>query len=158
MFEEPSGYDDGYEQHEESSLRALQRAALVIYGRFVASQSNDTSDDDEAATKEHYLSLQEVEHIVREHATIQKTDDGNYVIGAESAEEANKMVHAVMAALMDRVMSNVLRQGVRDGLIDCAYDSDANDFMFSVTDAGKAKAEEYRNRNGNHDYSDDTAD
>ena len=158
MFEESQEYDDDYTQRAESSLRALQRAALVIYGKFVAAQQNAESNDEEAATKEQFLSLQEVENIVREHANTDKSDNDNYVIGADTADEANKIVHAVMAALMDRIMSNVLQAGVNQGLLDCAYDNDSDDFVFSVTPHGKALVEEFHDEQKDNDESDRNTD
>lgn len=135
------GDTDG--QYEFSSLEAVQRAALVMYGRFVAHINNVTADDDDAATKTQYLTLAETEQIVREHAHIFEDE---YAIGGDTAEEANDKVRELMYALMDRIMSNVLHTGVNKGLLECSFDSGADDFVFSPTDGGIKIAKTYMER------------
>lgn len=124
-------------QYEFSSLEAVRRAALITYGRFVAHLNNLTPDDKDAETKTQYLTLQETEHIVKEHAHIFENE---YAIGGDTPEEAENNIRELMAALLDRVMSNVLQAGVKNGLLDCSFDADTADFVFSPTDAGAIHA------------------
>jgi hypothetical protein len=135
-------FDDTAGRYELSSLEAVQSAALIMYGRFIAHMYGNKPDDEAAKKCTHHLSLQETEHIVREHSHV--SEDGTYAIGGDTPEEARKKINDMMAALMDRVMSNVLSAGVKRDLLDCSYDSDTNDFTFSVTEKGQQVVEDLR--------------
>ena len=140
LFED--NYNDTDARYELSTIPAVRDAALIMYGRFISKINNMPVDDDAAKTRQQYLTLEETENIIREYGCV--VDDA-YAIGGDTKDEAKKKINELLAALMDRVMSNVLREGVRSELLDCAYDTDTDDFSFSVTDKGKQKVEEIRN-------------
>ena len=51
-------------------------------------------------------------------------------------------------ALMVRIEANVAQYGVKKGYLECAFDSNANDFVFSVSEKGKAVVDaRFKNRN-----------
>lgn len=144
MFDD--NYNDTDARYELSTIPAVRDAALIMYGRFISKINNLPNDDDSAKTRHNYLTLEETENIIREYGYVV---DGAYAIGGDTKDEAKKKINELLAALMDRVMSNVLREGVRSELLDCTYDTDTDDFSFSVTDKGKEKVEELRkNREG----------
>lgn len=146
MFDD--NYNDTDARYELSTIPAVRDAALILYGRFVSRLNNLPVDDDSAKQRKDYLTLAETENIIREHGYVV---DGTYAIGGDTPEEAKQKINELLAALMDRVMSNVLREGVRLDLLDCTYDTDTDDFSFSVTDKGKQTVEEHRNRRENSD-------
>lgn len=113
-----------------------------MYGRFLAHMYGREPDDEQAKKAENHLSLQETENIVREHSQI--VDGDLYAVGGETAEEAHAIINEMLSALMDRIMSNVLAAGVKQELLDCNYNSDKDDFEFSVTDKGKQIVENIR--------------
>lgn len=123
-----------------------------MYGRFLAHLYGKTPDDKKAGAQHQHLSLQETENIVREHSEF--FEDGTYAIGGDSADEANAKINEMLSALMDRVMSNVLSAGVKNGLIDCNYDADADDFLFTVTDKGQEVVKEIRETRNNETHTD----
>lgn len=149
--------DDGANDDSEphilgmSSVAEIQKYALVMYGRWIAHLNNAQSDDEKAATRQKYLSMQETEQIVREYSN--QYDEHTFSIGGETEEEVGKNMRQVLAALMDRIMSNVLQEGVNTGLLECAFDDKVNDFTFDVTEEGRARAREYFQKR-----TDDTAD
>lgn len=143
---EPSPlFDDNYNdtdaRYELSTIDAVRDAALIMYGRFISKINNMPVDDESAKTRHQYLTLEETENIIREYGYVV---DGAYAIGGDTKDEAKKKINELLASLMDRVMSNVLREGVRSELLDCTYDTDTDDFSFSVTDKGKQKVEKLR--------------
>jgi hypothetical protein len=106
------------------------------------------------------LSVSETEAIVRDLSI--KAGNGLYAVGGNTLEEANEKISAVMAALCARIMSNLTAIGVREGLLDAAFDDEENDFTFRLTDKGRAfgekVAEEYGldiDKNGEEDETDD---
>lgn len=139
MFDD--NYNDTDARYELSTIPAVRDAALIMYGRFVSRINNLPVDDDSAKQRHNYLTLEETENIIREYGYVV---DGAYAIGGDTKDEAKQKINELLAALMDRVMSNVLREGVRLELLDCTYDTDTDDFSFSVTDRGKQKVEELR--------------
>lgn len=133
MFDD--NFDDTAGRYEISSLPAIREAALIMYGRFIAHMHGVEPNDDDAKMRHEHLSLQETENIVREHSFV--NEDGVYAIGGDTQEEARAQVNEMLSALMDRVMSNVLSAGVKSELLDCTYDTNIDDFTFSVTDKGR---------------------
>lgn len=143
-----SDYLDNDEEESSSnivggtSFANMQRAALTLYGRWLATETGLPINDDEAVTKTEYLSLTEVEQIVREHGHC--FGDGGYALAADTQDELNETLRRLMAALMDRILSNVVQAGVRDGLLECSFDSAVNDFVFDATEKGNNLAAEHR--------------
>jgi hypothetical protein len=133
--------NDTNARYELSTIDAVREAALIMYGRFVANINNMENDDEGAKLRTNYLSLSETEAIIKEHGFVV---GDTYAIGGDTPEEAKKQINALLAALLDRVMSNVLQEGVKQELLDCAYDTNTDDFAFSVTDKGRQKIEELR--------------
>jgi len=134
-------HNDTDARYELSTIDAVRDAALIMYGRFISRMSDAPLDDDAAKQKHEYLTLKETENIIKEYGCVVA---GSYAIGGDTKDEAKKKINELLAALLDRVMSNVLRVGVREELLDCTYDTDTDDFTFSVTDKGKQKVEELR--------------
>ena len=143
MFDD--NFDDTAGQYELSSIESIRDAALIMYGRFIAHMYGEEPNDERAKLSRNHLSLQETENIVRDYSSV--SGDGIYAVGGDTAEDAKKKINEMMAALMDRVMSNVLAAGVKQDLLDCNYDTNKNDFSFTVTDKGKQIAETLR-KNG----------
>ena len=141
-------YDDTNARYELSTMDAVRTAALIMYGRFIANINGEEPDDEEAKNKTQYISVQETEAIVRENSFV---SGDTYAIGGDTQEEVKKNINELLNALLDRIMSNVLQEGVKQELLDCQYDTDTNDFAFSVTDKGKEKVDEIRRtrENGN---------
>lgn len=141
-------FDDGYEntdgRFELSTMSAVRDAALIMYGRFISRMSNVEPDDDSAKLRSQYLTLQETENIVKEHSGVSSARDGVYAIAGDTPEEIKAHINELLASLMDRIMSNVIQEGVKQELIDCEYDTDKDDFTFSVTEKGRQKVEELR--------------
>lgn len=145
MFD--GNFDDTAGRYELSSVDAIREAALIMYGRFIAHMHGCEPNDDHAKRCTAHLSLQETEHIVREHSHC--TSDGMFAIGGDTPEEAKAKINELMAALMDRVMSNVLAAGVKEDLLDCTYDSNIDDFSFTVTEKGKTIAKRLKEERDN---------
>lgn len=145
MFD--GNFDDTDGRYELSSVDAVRDAALIMYGRFIAHMHGCEPNDDQAKRCTAHLSLQETENIVREHSQV--SDDGVYAIGGDSPEDAKAKINELLAALMDRVMSNVMAAGVKENLLDCTYDSNIDDFSFTVTEKGKEIAERLRQERDN---------
>lgn len=139
MFDD--NYNDTDARYELSTIPAVREAALIMYGRFISHINSIPVNDDEAKQKHTYLSVEETENIIREYGYVV---DGAYAIGGDTKDEAKKKINELLAALMDRIMSNVLREGVRLELLDCNYDTDTDDFSFSVTEKGRQKVAEIR--------------
>lgn len=141
MFDGDFSDTDGH--YELSSIEAIRDAALIMYGRFLAHLYGAEPVDEQSKTRHQYLSIQETENIVREHSHV--SAGGMYAIGGDTPEEAKAKVNELLAALMDRVMSNVISEGVKQELFDCSYDTDVDDFTFSVTEKGHQIAKKIRN-------------
>ncbi len=139
-------FDDNYEntdaRYELSTIPAVRDAALIMYGRFIARMNNMEPEDESAKLRSQYLTLQETENIVKEHSVV--ADSGAYAIGGDTPEAIKANINELLASLMDRIMSNVIQEGVKQELLDCEYDTDKDDFKFSVTEKGRQKVEELK--------------
>lgn len=122
-------------QQRVGTIERLRDFALICFDKFLAERDGRPPISDVEKICGEYLSTGEVETILKENC--QCNTDGFYGVGGKTAEEANKNMETLMTALMRRILSNVISGGVRDGWLDCAFDSEKNDFCFKITDKGK---------------------
>lgn len=126
-------YDDTDARYQLSSLDAVREAALIMYGRFAASISGLEQNDKRAKRQYCNLSLEETENIVRKHAVV---NDYVYAIGGDTEKEARQKIDDMMTELCDAIMGNVVARGVSRELFEQEFDSNKNDFVFTITDKG----------------------
>lgn len=126
--------DTGYAG--SSSLEDLRDDALRRFGTAMQRQSGKDFALPPPEESHRYLSLEELDAIVQEHG---RRVDGGTVIGGDTREEAVERFGQMMAAILSRILSNVLRSAVQDGMMDCEFDPETNDFMFSVTDEARKR-------------------
>lgn len=144
-FDTGSDYDDGYDEDNEASghfyirsAREIRETALILWARVMQNGKPTIMPDEQAARCTKYLSLSETENIIKEHSIKVEGPKGScYAVGGNSPEEANKKISGLLLALVDRVRSNVIATSVKRGWVDCAFDEESNDFVFSVTEKGK---------------------
>lgn len=125
------------------SIETLRNEALRLFGLMLAEQAGvkQTVEMAPSEEKQQFLSLQETENIVR---SFSAADNGEMMaVGGNSKAEAMQQVRKLMEALIQRIMSNLVAEGVRRDLIDVAFDSDANDFAFSVNKHGRDLVDRY---------------
>jgi hypothetical protein len=126
--------------------------ALILFARVLQDGKPTIMPDEHAARGTQYLSLSETENIIKEHSTEVEGPKGScYAVGGDSPEEANEKVSHLMAALIERVRSNVIAASVKRGWVDCAFDPESNDFVFSVTEKGRAVKNDDLRLNDNTD-------
>ena len=154
MFDPGHNYDDGpeYDENQQimgiTSLEDLQQLALRLFARFVEQMGGVKMPEDVPPEAEQYLSVDEIERIVRDHG---QEFNGGFAVGANSKEEAMEKMRELLSALMTRVMSNVMHKGVKNGWLNCEFDTDTNDFCFTVTDEGKRAHAKYKAAANNDD-------
>lgn len=148
MFDAENSYDDGYgdEINPESlmgmtSLEDMRQQALHLFGMFVARTGGKTLLQLVPQDAGKFLSIEEVENIIKEHSV--PVGDG-FAVGGNTKEEALNKMRELFAALMNRVMSNVLHSGVERGWLDFTFNTEANDFEFTVTEEGKRAHAEFK--------------
>lgn len=132
--------DNEEENNEHTSMgqttfESIRNYALCLFGRYLKEAHNNTNLPDippDSATR--FLSVSEVEAIVREHGFA--ASEGYYV-GGESPEEAYAIIGKMMCALVQRILSNVMAEGTSQGLLDCVFNEKSNDFEFDITEKGK---------------------
>jgi hypothetical protein len=141
-FDTGSDYDD--EDNETrghfhlGSTSKIREMALILFARVLQDGKPTIMSDENAARGTQYLSLSETESIIKEHSTKVDGPEGScYAIGGDSPEEANEKISDLMLALIERVRSNVIAASVKRGWVDCAFDAERNDFVFSVTEKGR---------------------
>lgn len=135
-------YDDTDARYQLSSLESVRAAALIMYGRFVAAISGLERNDDRAKRQHCHLSLEETENIVRKHAVV---NDYVYAVGGDTEKEARKKIDDMMTELCDAIMGNVVSAGVQRELFDQEFDSNKNNFVFSITEKGAALRDDILN-------------
>ena len=144
-FDTGSDYDDGYDEDNEASghfhlrsTREIREMALILFVRVLQNGKPTIMPNEQAARGTQYLSLSETENIIKEHSTKVEGPAGScYAVGGNSPEEANEKISDLMLALVERVRSNVIATSVKRGWVDCAFDAESNDFVFSVTEKGR---------------------
>jgi hypothetical protein len=119
------------------SLEDLRDHALRRFGTTMQRQSGKDFPLPPPEESHGYLPLEELDAIVREHGC--RAEDG-MVVGGETRGEAVERFGTMMSAILSRILSNVLRSAVQHGMIDCEFDPEANDFMFSVTDEARKRS------------------
>jgi hypothetical protein len=129
------------------TIEMMRDHALMLFAKVVA-RINNMPDDfslpiDDA--QRHFLSVAETEAIIKEHS-IPGGPEGMYAIGGETREEYEAQMRKVFQALMVRIEANVAQYGVKKGYLDCAFDNDANNFVFSVSEKGHAVINKQINR------------
>lgn len=121
-----------------------EKSRIMIYRNF-GSWSKDSepivvSTDIEEKDKEdldHTLSHQESLIIVKQFVKKQKNTKTNkvrYLLNDDLFIE-------ILSSLNDRMVSNILNRLVQKGLIESAFDSKTNDFIFWITENGKNELE-----------------
>jgi hypothetical protein len=131
------------------TIEMMRDHALMLFAKVVARINNMPEDSslpiDDA--QRNFLSVAETEAIIKEHS-IAGGPEGVYAIGGETREEYEAQMRKVFQALMVRIEANVAQYGVKKGYLDCAFDNTANDFVFSVSEKGKAAINKrLKNRN-----------
>lgn len=127
------------------SIADLRDKALAHYHEIhcAALRDNGTpfiGDLDLEAVRQ-YLSLQEATAILLEFC---EYDNGKLMgICGHSRKEVEDKLQQLFVALCKRIRSNVAAEAVKDGMLDVEYDSEQNDFVFSMTEQGKAAVGEY---------------
>ena len=125
------------------TIAMVRNYALTLFAKNVAAMNHCTPK--EISEEQHaFLSLDETEAIVKEHSAL--NGNGFYAIGGETEEEFNSQMRKMFEALMTRIESNVAQLGVKLGYLDCAFDEEANDFTFSVTEKGREEAQAHTAR------------
>ena len=97
----------------------------------------ETLSLDERQELESVLSFEESSAIVKSMVKSQKnkkTKETRYIV-------TDQLFISILESLNDRMTSNILNNLVNKGLVETAYDSDANDFIFWVKDENKEKPE-----------------
>jgi hypothetical protein len=117
-----------------TSIETLQQKALYLFGRVLARVSGKQIPEEIPENAEKYLSVPEVESILKDHGENVGT---GFVIGGDTEEEMHQQLRKLLSALVDRVLSNVLSEGVKSGFLDFEFSTEKNDFVFGVTDLGK---------------------
>jgi len=136
------------EENEDSKIMGgtitmLRDYALTLFAKTVAEMNYCIPK--EISEEQHvFLSLDETEAIVKEHSAL--NGNGFYAIGGETEEEFNNQMRKMFKALMTRIESNVVQLGVKLGYLECAFDGEANDFTFSVTEKGREEALAHKNK------------
>ena len=147
--------DDANEDEDQGgclmggTVEMLRDHALTLFAKVVARINNmpENSSLPIDDTQRHFLSVAETEAIIKEHS-IPGGPTGVYAIGGETKEEYETQMRKMLTALMVRIEANVAQYGVQKGYLDCAFDNDANDFVFSVSEKGKAVVDaQFKNRN-----------
>jgi len=81
-----------------------------------------------------FLPAEEVSAIVRDHTTVH--ENGVSAIGADSIEEANKKIGALMVAIGERLFSNIRQRAAADGFLSVDFNTETNEFDFTPTEKG----------------------
>lgn len=132
--EEP---EDNHNLLGMTTLEELQTHALGVFGLYLKKFSGaEGLPDMPPESAERFLPLSELECILRDHG--QEGEEG-YSVGGDTLEEAKANLHKLMFAILQRILSNVLQSGVEEGLLDCEFNADANDFQFCATEKGIEK-------------------
>lgn len=129
------------------SFKTLQQEALQLFGRVVKKVSGANIPDAPPADAEKYLTLGEIEGIIKDHG--QEVSEG-FIVGGDTEEEARQNIGRLMEALMERILSNLMAAGVKDGHLDCAFDSESNEFEFQITEKGRQYSAERRSNSTDH--------
>jgi hypothetical protein len=145
-------YDDEPDNDETPSLGAmsfknLQQEALQLFGRVVKKVSGANIPDAPPVNAEKYLTMAEIEGIIKEHG---EEMSGGFIVGGDTEEEARQKIGRLMEALMERILSNLMAEGVKAGHLDCAFDSESNEFEFQITEKGRQYSAECRNKADDH--------
>lgn len=131
------------------TIETLREQALILFAK-VISRMNNVPEDEEPMiddSQRRFLSVDETEAIIREHS-VAGGPQGVYAIGGSTREEFEAQMRKVFQALMVRIQENVTQHGVSKGYLDCAFDDTANEFVFSVSEKGRAVVHErFKNRN-----------
>jgi hypothetical protein len=131
------------------TIEMMRDQALMLFAKAVARMNNmpETASLPIDDAQRNFLSVAETEAIIKEHS-ISSGHEGMYAIGGETREEFETQMRKMFQALMVRIEANVAQYGVKQGYLDCAFDNDANNFVFSVSEKGKAVVNErFKNRN-----------
>ena len=118
------------------SMEELRDHALRFFGETMRWRSGKGIPMPPPEETHTYLTLEELQSIVREHG---RRADGGTVIGGDTREEAQQKLQELLSAIQSRILSNILREAVRRGMLACDFDPETNDFSFSVTDEGRER-------------------
>lgn len=120
------------------------KTRLIVYNNFGdwKNFNEDSILDDNIETYEKeeldkILSLDESLSIIKEHIKKQKNKYSNEIEYSLS----DSMFASIVSKLNERMISNIIRGLVDKGLIEMAFDNDANDFVFWVKNNDTDKKE-----------------
>ena len=123
-------------------LESLRDHALLLFSKIIDEKNDFKTIINQATAIEKHglLSMADTEQIVRSFAA--KDNGSMMAVGGQSPREAEEQVRKMLAALIERIHSNLVAAAVKRDLLDVAFDSEKNDFIFSVNENGKKFAEE----------------
>lgn len=123
--------------------RFVESARSLVFNNFGKSEKEDTDIIDFAISSEEkeeidrILSFHESEVICKELLKKQKNKKNNSVRHLVN----DTLFLSIIESLNDRMISNILSGLVNKGLVDTAYDSESNDFVFWVKEDDTKKPE-----------------
>lgn len=120
------------------TLEQLRDIAIKVFDDFMHEQNGTNPAASEASFEEkcEFLSIAETEAIVKDFSSADVGD--MFAVGAPTRAEAVAKMRELVGALVNRVMSNVIALGVKQELIDVAFDDEHNNFAFAVSPKGHA--------------------
>lgn len=129
------------------SVESLRDHALDLFGRYLSDKLRvrpPVRTPEIAEQEGRFLSVEETEAILRDHSVDVGAPPGAYAIGGHGIRGFKKSFIKLMNALMERIMSNLTNEAVNRGLVDCAFDAEADAFAFSITPAGEQMVNDLR--------------
>lgn len=130
------GGAEGFAVINHFSMEELRDRALRVFGEAMRRRAGKDIPLPTPEEAHQYLSLDELEAILREHG---RQPHGGTAIGGATREEAEQKLREMMSAVQSRILSNVLREAVQRGMLNCEFDPETNDFSFSVTDEARER-------------------
>lgn len=123
------------------TLENLRDGALCMFDRYMCyrlkTKPREITEENIDCSRR-FLTLEETESIIKEFSCHEEgMPDGMYAIGARSVEELMHKTRELLHALMSRIMSNVAHEGVNQGLLECAFDSEGGHFSFTPSKEGE---------------------
>lgn len=148
MFDDNDNNDNDehieYTSVQCGTLDALRDHALYLFGKHVAKLTK-LPIPLMIEEQRQFLSIDETEEIVREHS-VPNGPPGMYAVGGNSKEEYETQIRKLFMALLTRIEANVARVGVKLGYLDCAFDNEKNDFVFTVSKLGEQLVDRHNKR------------
>ena len=99
-----------------------------IFSTFISTIAKviNTTPEQASANKDLYITFPEVKNIVLEFV-------------GEDTTISKKDIVGICSAVNARIFSNILSKLASEGLVECAFSDEDNQFVFTLTDKGKEK-------------------